>query len=705
MKFSIKLKIVALGAVLSLLVTTAAVIFANFEFRKRGQDNLVKGINNWLGNMDADFSDPNYGDDYLNTVSSVRSYILKQYEQYPDDAPEDMTIEEQKLFYKDRFRWLYAIEGFGMYPMTDEERDFRAEYQEFLFLLSDAKNATNAVSVYMAFIGDNDTLFYIGDEYSYKKVIRPDMHFPGSRIYNFSGQFAKKGDYYDCNFDGKMNRVLPVYNHDNIAAYVFVEYSFAEVNKDTDSMLRLETIVLAITSTLMILAYALGAHFLFLRNISKLTKSSSEFTNDLSSGKPLEKKDPNIKSHDEIFELSNSFIALEEGIIKYIDVIQQETKERERAIAELSVASNIQLGALPNNAYDDEKVAIRAFIKSAKEVGGDFYDYFYLDDNRLVVLVSDVSGKGIPAALFMMKSKELLKSAIRSHRHLKDAIKEVNSMLASNNKGLLFVTTFVGIIDFEKNKITYVNAGHEKPYIVSYKGVKKIDGESNFVLGGVDEFEYKEEETTFNKGDYLFLFTDGLSESINDKNEEFYYERIEEELDANKASSPANVIDSVNQKLEEFVGEKEQFDDVTIMVIKHRDNELHLSYDKKDYGIISDIIDRFNDYFCFINSESKAKCGIIVDELVNNIISYVKREDILIEIDFKLEKDDLVIVIKSNGEDYNPFANHKEKYLDEFHPEIKEGGFGLSIIKDLAKSYKYEYTDKKPTIIITLPAK
>ena len=91
MKFSIKLKIVALGAVLSLLVTTAAVIFANFEFRKRGQDNLVKGINNWLDNMDADFSDPNYGDEYLNTVSNSRSYILKQYEQYPDDAPEDMV--------------------------------------------------------------------------------------------------------------------------------------------------------------------------------------------------------------------------------------------------------------------------------------------------------------------------------------------------------------------------------------------------------------------------------------------------------------------------------------------------------------------------------------------------------------------------------------------------------------------------------------
>ena len=436
----------------------------------------------------------------------------------------------------------------------------------------------------------------------------------------------------------------------------------------------------------MILAYAIGAHFLFLRNVTRLTRATSEFTNDLSRGVSLQKKDPNIKSKDEMHDLSNSFIALEEGIIKYVDVIQKEAKEKERANAELAVATNIQLGALPNSSYDDDKVSIRAFIKSAKEVGGDFYDYFYLDDNCLAVIISDVSGKGIPAALFMMKSKELIKSSIRTHSHLVDAVKEVNSMLVNNNNELLFVTSFIGVIDFKKGKIIYVNAGHEKPYIVSNNGVRKLDGESNFVMGGEEGFEYKEESTSFNKGEYLFLFTDGLNESINVKEEEFSYQRIEDTLVENKSTSPIDIINMMNKNLEAFVGGKEQFDDVTMVVVKYQDDELHLSYDKKDYSIITDIVDRFNARFTSINEEIKSKCGIIVDELVNNLVSYEKREDLKIEVNFKLEKDSLKIVIKSNGEDYNPFSNHQEKYLEEYNSEIEEGGFGLSIIKDLASS-------------------
>lgn len=701
MKFPIKFKIVILGAVLSLLVTSSAVIFANFEYRRRAERNAIESIDSWLNNMNGDFTDSTYGDEYLKTLEATEKYILEQYEADSSDAPEDYTIEKKKDFYKNRFRWLYAIENFGMYPMDEEERNFRANYEEFVFLLSDAKNATNANAVYAAFVTEDKTMFYIGDEYSYKKVTRPTMLLPGSRIYNFEAEIVQNGDFYDCSFDGKTNRVLPIYYENKIIAYVFVEYNFDKINQDVNSLLTMEIIVLSITSVVMILAYALGAHFLFLRNINKLTRITSEFRDELSGGKELEKKDPHIKSHDEIHELSNSFIALEEGIIRYIDVLQEETQEKERTNAELSVAANIQLGALPNNTYDDDKVSIRAFIKSAKEVGGDFYDYFYLDENRLVVIISDVSGKGIPASLFMMKSKELIKSAVRSNDNLVKAVTEVNNTLLKNNKELLFVTSFIGIIDFSKNTINYVNAGHEKPYVVSSKGVRKLDGNPNFVMGG-EEFEYKEELSTFNRGEYLFMFTDGLNESINSKNEEFSYQGIEEILENNKTSSLNEIIDSMNCGLESFVGNKEQFDDVTMLVIKYQENELHLSFDKKDYEIITDIVDRFNNQFPYLSDETKSKCGIIIDELVNNLITYEKREDLVIDIDFKYEKERLNITIKSNGEDYDPFINHKEKYLEEFHPGIEEGGFGLSIIKDLAESYKYTYKNKHSIIDIVL---
>lgn len=705
MKFSIKFKIVALGAVLSLLVTSSAVLFANFEYRRRGEANLMNNINNWLDNLNGEFTTATYSDEYIRTIEKTKKYILDQYEEYPDDAPEDLTTEERKLFYKTRFQRLYAIEGLGMYPMDQEELDFRDDYQEFIYLLSDAKSSTKATAVYASFITENNTMFYIGDEYSYKKITRPDMLFPGSRLYNFDGEITQDSTYYSCTFNGTRNRVLPIKNDDKVVAYIFIQYDFAAVNKDVNSLISMEIIVLSIASVIMILAYALGAHFLFLRGVSRLNKSASEFTNDLSKGKKLEEKDPKIKTRDEIHELSDSFIALEKGIITYIDVIQKETQEKERTNAELSLASNIQLGALPNHEFDDKQTSIRTFIKSAKEVGGDFYDYFYLDENRLAIIISDVSGKGVPAALFMMKSKELIKSAVRTHHHLIDAVREVNTMLTNNNSELLFVTSFVGIIDFAKGKINYVNCGHEKPYIVSSKGVRKLEGESNFVMGLEDGFEYKEESIDFNKGEYLFLFTDGLNESINEDNEEFSYEGIEKVLNESKNSLPNEVINSMSHSLEEFVGKKEQFDDVTMVVVKYQDEELHLSYDKKDYTIITDIVDKFNNRFSSIDEETRSKAGIIIDELVNNLISYEKREDLKIEVSFKVVKKELILTIRSNGEDYNPFANHKEKYYEEFHPEIKEGGFGLSIIKDLAKSYKYEYLDGHSVITIVLQIK
>ena len=304
-----------------------------------------------------------------------------------------------------------------------------------------------------------------------------------------------------------------------------------------------------------------------------------------------------------------------------------------------------------------------------------------------------------------MKSKELIKSAIHANDNLVDAAKEVNTTLVNNNKEGLFVTSFLGIIDFSKNTITYVNAGHEKPYIVSNKKVTKLEGESNFVMGGEEDFVYKQETHSFKKGEFIFLFTDGLNESINSKEEEFSYERIEETLDSSKNLPLNKVIENMNESLNAFAGCEEQFDDVTMVIVKNRDDKLHLSYDKKEYDIITEIVDRFNEEFAHLPDETKASTGIIIDELVNNLISYEKREDLKIDIDFEVVKEDLLVVVSSNGADYNPFISHKEKYEKEFKPDMKEGGFGLSLIKDFAKSWDYRYENNHSIITLSVPLK
>ena len=705
MKFPIKFKIVALGAVLSVLVTSAALLFANFEYRNRGKENQLQTIDAQLTNLKENLEGDSSGRILNTTLKQTKEYINTQYKASPDDPPEGSDYKDQKQFYMNRFKWLYAIEGIAMYHMTEEEIAFRDDYEAFIEILSDMRNATTSVTVYAAYLTEDNTLFYIGDDCAYRGTMKTMHYLPGSRTYNFNPEFVERNGYYDVEIGDKLNRVMKYENLDGDVTYFFVEYNFDKVNGDANSLVTVEILVLSVTSILMIVAYALGAHFLLLRNVNKLTKTATEFTSEVNANKTLEVKNPGIKSRDEVMTLSNSFVALEESIINYVDVIQKEAQEKERMNVELSVASSIQLSALPSRKYDDAKVNIRAFIKSAKEVGGDFYDYFYLDNNRLAVVISDVSGKGVPAALFMMKSKELIKSAIHKHDNLVDAVTEVNKTLVWNDKESLFVTSFIGVIDFNKGVITYVNAGHEKPYVVSSKGVEKLDGESNFVMGGEEDFVYKSESHKFIKGDTLFLFTDGLNESINHEREEFSYSRIEDTLNNNKDASTDLLISKMNKSLDEFVNDMEQFDDVTMLVIKYNDNKLHLSYDDKNYDIIPDIVDNFNSVYSTLPADTKGAAGIIIDELVNNLISYEKREDLKIDIDFEVKKHELEIVITSNGDDYNPFSNHKKKYLEDFHPDIEEGGLGVSIVKDLAKSTDYKYKDGHSIVAVTVAIK
>ena len=441
---------------------------------------------------------------------------------------------------------------------------------------------------------------------------------------------------------------------------------------------------------------------MFVRNINKLNKAALDVSSQLKANKPLKTIDPNIKSHDEIKTLVDSFIYMQDQIVNYVDIIKKDAKDKEKINAELEIASKIQLEALPKAKFDDGETSIRTFIKPAKEVGGDFYDYFYLDDHRLAVLISDVSGKGIPASLFMMKGKELIKSAVQSYKDLVDAINSVNNMLTKNNNELLFITSFIGVIDFEKNEITYINAGHEKPYIVSNNKVIKLEGESNVVLGVEEDYKFKKESHKFNKGDYLLMFTDGLNESINKDEEEFGYQRIEETIKDTSNLDLEEVINKLNDNLNAFTGNKEQFDDITMVLIKNKEAKLDLHYEKKDYEIINDIIDKFNNSFSYLDENKRASIGIIIDELVNNLVSYEKREDLIIDIHFEYIKDELKLIITSNGDDYNPFKNHKEKFLDKFHSEIAPGGFGLIIVKDLTKSHKYSYKDGHSIIELVL---
>lgn len=717
-RFPIILKVVILGIGVSILTSGTAIIVSYFNQRSRGEANYIENIDNTLDAVDEVFTneESQYTTTYLSSLSDSIAYVKDIYNNDPDKrGPEPgETFEEFANYYASKYPWIYPHDP-RMGFISKEEADVKAAYYTILNIIDNFQMSSDSQSVFISFVDPlvENRMVFLADSRMDDSSRKPNDY------YQVPGYYyeIQDSDYFDDKehvkhrgyiLDGYLTRFTDIYTvptgdeEKQLIATLYIQYSLDKVYAESLDILQKELLVLGLSTIVLVLIYTAFSYLLFVKNINKLTKASSDIKQRLIDKKMNKVINIPVKSNDEMRLLADSFMEMEHAIINYVDIINKEAQEKQRTNAELSIASKIQLDSLPNSNYDDANISVRAYIKPAKEVGGDFYDYFYLDDHRLAVIISDVSGKGIPASLFMMKGKELIKSSVQSYSNLVDAINSVNKVLTKNNNELLFITSFIGIIDFASNEIRYINAGHEKPYIVSNNKVIKLDGCSNVVLGVEEKYNFVEESHKFNEGDYILMFTDGLNESINDKEEEFGYQRIEDTIANTSDIALSEVIDRLNQNLDSFTDSKEQFDDVTMLLIKNKKAELKLHYNEKDYKIIEDATNKFDEEFSFLDDKTRASVGIILDELLNNFISYEKKEDLEIDILFAFEKEGLKVELSSNGNDYNPFANHKEKFLEKYHSEIELGGFGLSIVKDLTKSHKYEFKNGHPTIILII---
>ena len=710
-RIPILLKVILLGIVVSILTSGTALVVSHFNQKKQVEKNYLENINHTLDAVDEVFTnnDSTNTDAYVDAFDYSKQYIKKIYDEDPEKRQqgENESFSEYAKYYAELYPWLYPHDPhFGF--LTKPEADLKAAYYTITNLLNNFQMSSDAISVFAYYIDDNNRMVFLADTRMDDSERKENdyFHIPGTYYQLSESDISTSEKHPILVLNGYQTRYTAIYTRDEVnpelIAYVSIQYSLDKVHQETVNILKNELLIMGLSSLVLIAIYTLFSYLLFVRNINKLSKASSDIRERLVNKKMKDVVDIEVKSHDEMRDLADSFNEMERAIINYVDIIHKEAKEKERTNAELNVASKIQLDSLPNRTFDDSQTSIRAYIKPAKEVGGDFYDYFYLDDHRLALIVADVSGKGIPASLFMMKGKELIKSAVQSSKSLVDAISSVNKILAKNNNELLFITSFIGIIDFKKNKINYVNAGHEKPYLVSNNRVIKLDGVSNVVLGVEENHVYVEESHEFKKGDYLLMFTDGLNESINKNNEEFGYARIEEALKDSSALPLDEVINRINKSFDSFTKSKDQFDDVTMLLVKSCSAELKLNYKNSDYRIITDAVDKFNEKFSFLSEKTKASVGVILDEILNNYISYEKKDGLEINVEFSLVKDGLQLVLSNNGSDFNPFMNHQDKHLDKFDHELEPGGFGLTIVKDLAKSYSYEYKNSHPTITVVV---
>ena len=335
---------------------------------------------------------------------------------------------------------------------------------------------------------------------------------------------------------------------------------------------RSYTTLLAVTAVLLLLAIV-GALTLAGRVVKPLEHMTRRINALRGSDQAFEMEDA-YRTGDEIEILARSFATLSKRTRDYIAENTRITAEKERIGTELALATRIQADMLPNifPAFPErEEFDVYATMSPAKEVGGDFYDFFLIDENHLGLVIADVSGKGVPAALFMMISKILVQNYAMTGRSPAQVLKAVNDQICSNNREEMFVTVWFGILNTATGELTAANAGHEYPAMLQSGGkFELIKDKHGLVIGAMNGIRYQEYTLTLNPGAKLFLYTDGVPEATDACNEMFGTERMLEALNKCRDGSPEELLHQVQQAVDRFVGDAEPFDDLTMLCLEYK---------------------------------------------------------------------------------------------------------------------------------------
>ncbi|MCR5045201.1 MAG: SpoIIE family protein phosphatase [Treponema sp.] len=308
--------------------------------------------------------------------------------------------------------------------------------------------------------------------------------------------------------------------------------------------------------------------------LKRLQKSAHDFVSK-ANGDDIHSlwfEDPKIRTQDEIQSLARSLVTMASETKQYMQKLIYETSERERISADLNVAAQIQSSMLPHEFPNREDFELYATMNPAKEVGGDFYDFFFIDQDHLGLVIADVSGKGIPASLFMVISKTILKNRSLSGQVPSPAqiLHDANNQLCEGNEASLFVTVWLGILDLRTGVITASNAGHEFPGIRQPGNNFEIFKDKHgFVLAGMENLNYTDYQITLEPGSTLFLYTDGVPEATNAKEELFGLDRLMEALNIEPSAKPKELLPIVRAEVDKFVGDAPQFDDLTMLAITY----------------------------------------------------------------------------------------------------------------------------------------
>lgn len=495
----------------------------------------------------------------------IRSLTDQVKERYLTDPGPEFDTEEQWKEYLDSYNDL---------------KD--ADYETMYHVLERVKMASNVLSLYVVYFDqESKTCVYIVDADD-SETACPTGTWDIVYEQNFEALEHPEEGFapYITNteeFGWLVSAGSPIFDEDgSVIAHAMTDISMDKVmNQRHDYLMKLLGVLLAVTWVLIFVAIRVVNHAV-VRPVNTLAQAASAYVEEKekdgeASGKSILEK-LEIHTGDEVENLYHSFRQMERDINEYIENLTFVTAEKEKIGAELSVATEIQASMLPSifPAFPDrDEFDIYASMKPAREVGGDFYDFFLIDEDHLALVMADVSGKGVPAALFMVIAKTLLKNRSLMGASPKEILETVNNQLCENNEAEMFVTVWLGILEISTGKLTAANAGHEYPAIRRKNGMFELFRDRHgFVLAGMENVKYREYELDLREGDTLFVYTDGVPEATNLQEELYGTDRMIRALNQKPDGTPQELLQTVNEDVFRFAGEAPQFDDITMLAIK-----------------------------------------------------------------------------------------------------------------------------------------
>ena len=686
-KISLKIKVIGVVLVVALVLACAATL-VSYNIYAKTMDTHYETLAMNLAKTTASMIDKKDIQTLTDEVmDSYRSVLIN--ENTPPDF-DNFTSEDWDQYYN-----LFT-------PAINS-----AAYASILDVLTEIKQSNDVLSIYVCYMDEKSgKAVYILDASDPDNACLPgdcddiesgNLQLMNDGIYDFPAYITNYEQYgWLCSAAAAIHA-----ENGEVIANAYVDISMNNVMKDRYEFLTRLLLILAAATIALIILLVLIITKTVVRPINKLAQATGDFVSE----KEKDRKSRStisqleIKTGDEIENLSYSIKKMEQDINTYINDLSRVTAEKERIGAELNVATQIQASMLPCifPAFPGRKeFDIYATMTPAKEVGGDFYDFFLVDDDHLALVMADVSGKGVPAALFMVIAKTLIKNAAQTGLSPKAVLEKVNNQLCENNEAEMFVTVWFGVYEISTGKLIAANAGHEYPAVKRAGGkFELLKDKHGFVLAGFEGARYREYVLDLKAGDTIFVYTDGVTEATDTDNVLYGTDRMLSALNGTEDAIPEKLLQKVKADIDDFKGDAPQFDDITMLALKVKSIKAD-SMKRISIAPSLESIDKVTAFLeqCLKNQGAPVKAisqiNIAADEIFSNIARYSGATTVSVGCETK--NNQAIVRFADNGRPYDP-TEKADPDITLSAEQRDIGGLGIFMVKKTMDEIVYEYED------------